>query len=46
MPYTLQGTINQDNNIKWGTVRINNNKIPGTDNSIPTIQQGTVQDRY
>jgi len=42
MSHTLQGTINIGNNIKWGTVEINNNRIPGTDNESPTMVEGTL----
>ncbi len=34
--------MNIGNNIKWGTVRIPNNRIPGTDNESPTVVEGTL----
>ena len=42
MSHTLQGTMNIGNNIKWSTVEIPNNRIPGTDNESPTVVEGTL----
>ncbi len=38
--------MNIGNNIKWGTVRIDNNRIPGTDNYPPTMVEGTLNIIY